>query len=129
MSGNVVQIQTARIKQAACNKKDEKISLSTYNLTATYSAISNLFYALFLCRIEWVPTSRIKHQPMLNLRFYSFLFQNQQCRLEEKCSFHNVLHVPLGNSLENLLMFPVSSLYLWLHHRWKSDLTLRSLTV
>lgn len=66
--GNVVQIPTARIKQAACNKKRRNISLSIYNLNPTYSAISNLFYALFLCRIDWVPTSGKKHQSMLNLK-------------------------------------------------------------
>lgn len=68
VSGNVVQIQTAKIKQTACNKKEEKTSLSIYNLTGTYSVVSNLFYALFLCRIEWVLTSRIKQHPMLNLK-------------------------------------------------------------
>jgi len=48
VSGNVVQIRAARIKQTACHQREEKISLSTDNFAPTYIAVSSLFYALFL---------------------------------------------------------------------------------
>lgn len=84
MSGNVVQIYAASIKQTACLQKERRqypFPLTIWLLpSATFQAY---FMLVFFNRIEWMPRPGIKHQPMLNLKLLQLYFpESVQVRVE-----------------------------------------------